>query len=262
MGRISLLILLVTPLITIGCSTPYVKQWQSQLWTLPNESDTGMQELGKLETHDLTFGLICTEFRQVGNPSNAIIGIGASCRNETEDTYQLGLNPIQVINASISIVKPLPLDQVMYKFYGGPLREALQIDRLTTPLQSYGDSLAENILTAVVNAYRSYEHGAIITEFHRKEALPYDLYYESFTPTSLPAGVSTQWIQYYPATTETITVILQGEAIEDGVTFGRPPPPPPTPAIAPPEQPREVGFVIAGFMAVTFVLVLVIVASN
>ena len=108
----------------------------------------------------------------------------------------------------------------MYKFYGGPLREALQIDRLTTPLQSYGDSLAENILTAVVNAYRSYEHGAIITEFHRKEALPYDLYYESFTPTSLPAGVSTQWIQYYPATTETITVMLQGEAIEDGVTFG------------------------------------------
>ena len=56
--------------------------------------------------------------------------------------------------------------------------------------------------------------------------------------------------------------MLQGEAIEDGVTFGRPPPPPPTPAIAPPEQPREVGFVIAGFMAVTFVLVLVIVAIN
>ena len=64
--------------------------------------------------------------------------------------------------------------------------------------------------------------------------------------------------------------MLQGEAIEDGVTFGRPPPPPPTPEIVPPERPREVGsaiagfekigFVIAGIMAVTFTLL--IVASN
>ena len=103
MGRISLLILLVTPLITIGCSTPYVKQWQSQLSTLPNESDTGMQELGKLETHDLTFGLICTEFRQVGNPSNAIIGIGASCRNDTEAHIRVRIEPDSGhVNASIS----------------------------------------------------------------------------------------------------------------------------------------------------------------
>ena len=226
MGRITLLILLLTPLMTSGCSTPYVRQWQSQLWTLPNEADNEMQELGKLETDDLTFGLICTEFRKVGNPSNAIIGIGASCRNETEDTYRLRLNPIQVIDASNSIVKPLPLDHVMYKFYGGKLRKAAQIDRLNEPLQSYGDSLAGDILTAVVSAYRTYEHGAIITEFHRKEALPYNLYYESFDPTSLPAGVSTQWTEYYPATTDTITVMLLDESIRDGVTFGRPPPPP------------------------------------
>ena len=226
MGRTALLLILLIPLISIGCSTPYVRQWQSNLWTLPNESDAAMHQLGALETRDLTFGLICTEFRQIGNLSNRIIGIGVSCRNDTEHTYELGLNPIQVINASNSIVKPLPLDHVMYKFYGGPLREALQIDRLTTPLQSYGDSLAESILTAVVNAYRSYEHGAIITEFHRKEALPYNLYYESFSPTSLPSGVSTQWIQYYPATTDTITVMLLGADIEDGIMFGRPPPPP------------------------------------
>ena len=258
MARITLLIFLFTSLITVGCSTSYVRQWQSQLWTLPDESDTEMQELGKLETDDLTFGLICTEFRQVGNSSNAIIGIGASCRNDSRDTYELGLNPILVVNASNSIVKPLPLDHVMYKFYDGTLREALQINRLTTPLQSYGDSLAENILSAVVNAYRSYEHGAIITEFHGKEALPYDLYYESFDPTSLPAGVSTQWIQYYPATTDTITVMLKGEVIEDGVTFGRPPPPPPppppSPSIAFLKQLRKIGFVIAGTMAVTFAI--------
>ncbi|MDE0300434.1 MAG: hypothetical protein OXN17_17485 [Candidatus Poribacteria bacterium] len=229
MTQITLLILLLTPLITTGCATPYARQWQSQLWTLPQESDVETEELGAIETEDLSFELICTGFRQVGNPSNAIIGIGTSCRNETEHTYDLGLNPIQVINASNSIVKPLPLDHVMYKFYGGTLREALQIERLNTPPPSHGDSIAENVLGAVVAAYRAYEHGAIISEFHRKEALPYDLFYESFAPTSLPSGVSAQWIQYYPATTETITVMLQGQGIEDGVIFRRPPPPPPTP---------------------------------
>lgn len=257
MAQITLLILLLTPLVTIGCSTPYARQWQSQLWTLPNEPDAEMKELGKLETGDLTFGLICTEFRQVGNPGNAIIGIGVSCRNDAGHTYELGLNPIQVINASNSIVKPLPLDHVMYKFYGGTLREALQIDRLTTPLQSYGDSLAENILSAVVNAYRSYEHGAIITEFHRKEALPYDLYYESFTPTSLPAGVSTQWIQYYPVTTDTISVMLQGEAIEDGVTFGCPPPPK-----LKSNEINETGILFALVMMVAFAVVVYVSVSD
>ena len=55
------------------------------------------------------------------------------------------------------------------------------------PFRATEIPLAENILTAVVNAYRSYEHGAIITEFHRKEALPYDLYYDSFD-SNFPAG--------------------------------------------------------------------------
>ena len=75
----------------------------------------------------------------------------------------------------------------MYKFYGGTLPRHCRLTDSLRPLQSYGDSLADNILTAVVNAYRSYEHGAIITEFHRKEALPYDLYYDSFD-SNFPAG--------------------------------------------------------------------------
>jgi len=259
MGRTTLLILLLSLLITTGCSTPYVRQWQSQLWTLPQESDVETKELGAIETEDLSFELICTEFRQVGNPSNAIIGIGASCRNETEHTYDLGLNPIQVINASNSIVKPLPLDHVMYKFYGGTLREALQIDRLNTPPPSHGDSLAENVLAAVIEGYRAYEHGAILSEFHRKETLPYRLYYESFTPTSLPSGVSTQWIQYYPAATETITVMLRGQGIEDGVIFGRPPPPP---SKLNSNGINETGIVFAIIMMVSFGVVIYVLESD
>ena len=242
----------IASLITTGCATPYARQWQSQLWTRPNESDTKLQELGKLETEGLTFGVICTEFRQVGNPSNAVIGIGVSCRNQTEGAFSLDLNPIQVINASNSIIKPLPLDHVMYKFYGGTLRELAQINRLSRPLEDYGDSLAESILVAVVNVYRSYENRAIITEFHRKEALPYDLYYDSFSPISLPAGVSTEWIEYYPATTDTITVMLQGESIGDGITFGRPPPPPPPP---PSRKSGGAGLVIPLFAAVAILMI-------
>jgi hypothetical protein len=226
MRWLALLALLLIALITTGCST---RQWQSRLWTLPNEPESERQELGQLERSGLTFGLICTEFREIGNPSNAVIGIGASCRNDAGDTYEVVSNPIQVIDASNSIMKPLSLDHVMYKFYGGALRDAAQLERLNLLSETalpYGDSLAENILAAVVDVYRASESNAIITEFHLKEALPYDLYYTSFTPTSLPPGVSLEWIGYYPSTTDTLTVMLIGENLENGVTFGRPPPVP------------------------------------
>ena len=119
----------------------------------------------------------------------------------------------------------------MYKFYGGGLREDAQIERLaesSKPLAAYGSSLVHNVLVAVIDVYREYEHGAIITEFRRKEALPYDLYYKRFTPTTLPTDVSTVWVTYYPIATDTVTVMLHGGTIEDGVTFRKPPPPPPT----------------------------------
>ena len=74
--------------------------------------------------------------------------------------------------------------------------------------------------------YRASEFNAIISDFHQKEALPYDLYYKSFAPTSLPPGVSLEWIEYYPSATDTLTVLLRGDNLENGVTFGRPPPVP------------------------------------
>ena len=216
----------MTIIATAGCSTPAVRQWQHQLWLTSDETANDTQDIGALETEDLTFGLACTEFRQVDNVGNRIFRIAVSCRNETNDTILLESNPIQVINAARSIVQPLSLDHVMYKLYGGMLRERAQLAQLNEPPVNYGDSLAENFLAAIVNAYRSAEHGAIITELHIKEALPYELHYKSFVPTSLPAGVSTHWIEYFPASTDTILVMLQGEGIEDAVTFESPPPAP------------------------------------
>ena len=220
-------LLLIAPM-AAGCSTPYVRQWQSQLWQVPNKLASTTPEYGRLEADDLNFGIICTEFRQVGNPDNRIIGIGVSCRNDAREPMSLPLNPIQVVDASKVLVKPLSLNHVMYKFYGGGLREDAQIERLaetSKPLAAYGSSFLENVLIGVIDAYREYERGAIITEFHRKEALPYDLYYKRFTPTTLPTDVSLVWVTYYPVPTNTITVMLHGGNVEDGVTFQDPPPP-------------------------------------
>ena len=237
--RIGGIILLLIPLVllTTGCATPYARTWQSQLWQVSEANDPEMAELGQLETAENTFSLICTEFRQVGNPRNALIGIGISCRNDTNDTLPIEYNPIQVIDAALTIMKPLPLDHVMYKLYGGHLREDAQLSRLAKRPLATRDSFVESVLVGVINAYRAYEHGAIITELHAKEALPYDLYYRSFTPTSLPPGVSTTWMAYYPAKTDTITVILQGLKVEEGVIFSKPPPP--TSNEAPPSASNE-----------------------
>ena len=226
MRWISLLTFLLIPLATAGCST---RQWHSRLWTLPNQTENERQEIGQLERSGLTYGLICTEFREIGNPSNAVIGIGAYCRNDTGITYEVASSPIQVVDASNSIIKPLSLDHVMYKFFGGALRDVAQISRLNRLSESslnYGDSIAENILAGIVDVYRASEFNAIISDFHRKEALPYDLYYKSFAPTSLPPGVSLEWIEYYPSATDTLIVLLRGDNLENGVTFGRPPPVP------------------------------------
>lgn len=231
MQKVGIIVLIMTALITAGCATPYVRQWESHLWQVPNETANETPEFGKLAVEDLNFGIICTEFRQVGNLNNRIIGIGVSCRNEASEPISLPLNPIQVVDASKVLIKPLSLNHVMYKFYGGGLREDAQIERLaesSKPLVASGSSIMENVLVGVINVYRAYERGAIVTEFHRKEALPYDLYYKRFSPTLLPADVSTVWVTYYPIATDTITVMLQGGNIEDGVIFEKPPPPPPT----------------------------------
>ena len=256
-GIILLLILLV--LLTTGCTTPYTRVWESQLWQVSETNNTEIAELGQLETVENIFSLICTEFRQVGNPSNTFIGISILCRNDTNETLTLQYNPIQVIDASLTVTKPLPLEHVMYNLYGGNLREGAQLARLietSTPLASSGGSLLNNVLVGVINAHRAYERGAIITELHKKEALPYDLYYRSFTPTSLPPGVSTEWTEYYPATTNTITVILQGLKVEEGVIFSKPPPPPPLPSVRLSEIPILPIFIIALIGSIMFVQIL------
>lgn len=221
MKRLTLLLL---PL--LACSTPYGRQWESRLWHTPTVKDGEILEVGELVTDELLISVFCTQFRQVLNPSNSVISIGVQCLNATDTTYPLEFNPVQVVSDSNLIVQPLPLDHVMYKFYGGNLRSAAQLSRISEPYADYTGTVVGDILTAVVNVYREYENQAIITEFARKEALPHDLYYRSFTPTSLPPGVAVQWIQYYPGTPSPIKVMIEGTTVESAVTFEKPRPAP------------------------------------
>ena len=108
MPKLGIIALFLIAPLTAGCGTPYVRQWESQLWQVPNETASTTPEFGKFEVEDLDFGIICTEFRQVGNPNNRIIGIGVSCRNDGRVAIPLPLNPIQVVDASKVLVNLSP----------------------------------------------------------------------------------------------------------------------------------------------------------
>ena len=260
MKGIGIAILLML-LMSIGCATPYARQWERQLWQDPEKS-TQTPEIGRLETETLAFDILVTKFRERRDQAQSFIGVSISSRNQTQDTILLSSNPIQVVDATNVLVKALPLDHVMYQLYGGNLRESAQQARLrelSQPIPSGTDNLSL-ALSAVVEAFRATERKGIITEMHIKEALSIDLYYHSFTPTSLPPGVTTVWTEYYPYTTDTMTVMLQGQRVEDGITFGPPPPPPPPPPtpIPIPLRPTEqitrtvIGLIIVAGAVVVF----------
>ena len=113
------LLLLLLPL--LACATPYARQWESRLWLTPTTTKADKPEIGTLGTDELAVAVVCTQFRQVLNPSNSVLAIGVQCRNTTDTTHVLDYNPIQVLSDSNLVVQPLPLDHVMYKFYGGDL---------------------------------------------------------------------------------------------------------------------------------------------
>ena len=218
-----LLALLIACMCCLSGCTRYVRTWQSNLWMVQAPINDTNPELGVLKHEPLIFHVICTRFRQVENWQNSMLAVTVSCRNAGTETYQLNANPIQVINAENALKHILTLDHVMYKLYGGHLRELAQVSRLGSPAPDYGDSLLGTILTSVTDAYRNYENAQIVFELHEKEALPYELYYKSFTPVSLPPGVATVWTDYFPLTTseDTISIMLQGDDITNAIAFDK-----------------------------------------
>ena len=239
MKKISLLSLFV--FLTIGCATSTSK-WQNILWHAQNSTNES-PEIGTLETEELEFNVIVTEFREVVyNPFTqfeqedpTFIAVSVTCRNQTGETLVLGLNPIQVIGPSQTLARELPLEHVMYKLYGGRLREATQLERLAELSEPVpvGSTFPGAVLSGIVAGLRAAESASIVGEMYQKEASQYQLYYHSFDSASLPGGVATSWTQYYPYTVGPIQVMLQGQKVEEGVIFALPPPPPRLPPSPP-----------------------------
>ena len=232
MKIISLLSLFV--LFGSGCAASKPK-WQNVLWHAENSANEN-PEIGTLETEKLKFNVIVTEFREVFyNPNTqferedpTFIAVSVTCRNQTGETLMLSSNPIQVIGPSRMLAKELPLEQVMYKLYGGRLREAVQLERLAELSEPVpvGSTFPGAILSGIVAGLRAAESASIVSEMYQKESSQYQLYYHSFDSVSLPGGVATSWTQYYPHTEGQIQVLLQGQKVEEGIIFALPPPPP------------------------------------
>ena len=91
---------------SIGCATPYARQWQPQLWQ-DSEKSTQMPEIGRLETQTLALGIIVTQFQERLGQAQPFIGVSVSSRNQTTDTIRMEFNPIQVVDATNVLVKLL-----------------------------------------------------------------------------------------------------------------------------------------------------------
>ncbi|MBI1926931.1 hypothetical protein HYR99_22140, partial [Candidatus Poribacteria bacterium] len=75
--------MLLMLLMSIGCATPYARQWQPQLWQ-DQEQSTETPKIGRLKTIDLDFDILVTRFWDPNvSLAESIIGVTISSRNQT-----------------------------------------------------------------------------------------------------------------------------------------------------------------------------------
>ncbi len=230
-GVREILLLALCAFLTAGCAA--APQWRQSLWHAENPTHES-PEIGALMEESLEFNAIVTEFRKVISNNQTdlededptLIAVSVSCRNRSKKTLILEDNPIQVVGPSQMLVQELPLEHVMYKLYGGKLRAVAQSGRLADLSEPVpvGSSVPDAIIAGIVEGFRQVERTSIGNEIYQKESAQYQLYYQSFAPVSLPPGVATSWTQYYPYTSGPIQVVLQGQTVEEGVSFALPPP--------------------------------------
>ncbi len=209
MKQLIAILILIT---TMGC----MKEWQMDLW-FP-ESSTDDQATGSLETDTERFDILVTEFRKIDANRPSFVGISITCKNTADETRVLGTSPIQAIDASKTLVQRLPSEHVIYTVYGGRVRERRQEDRLRN-LQDDYPNMSSPLLNVALGVAGITEAISIMDDMYAKESATYGLYYREFVPSSLPPGTNTTWTEYYPYTAPPITVILQGQKVEDGIAF-------------------------------------------
>ena len=230
-----------------GCAT--TPMFQRTLWEdTSNTTDT--PQIGRLETGETRFDIIATEIKR--QSASALLGVSFLCRNVSNHVVVLDDNPFQVIDPNDVIVKPLLPEHATFELTGSSAYR-FERARAAEDLMAIGSQPSDSPLEAAVRAF-AYGVGKthrdeIIRERHLQEALPYQFYYQSFSPITLQPGLAVTWTDYYPSTRGSITVFLREKSADMGITFKKPPPPPPTPPKPPPNKTVMFVWVAVGIMA-------------
>ncbi len=226
----------------VGCAPTTRSSWEPTAWHVQGSANN-VPGIGKLQDVQFDYYIIVTDLRKVVRSYDALQGLVATkhpkaliavavrCGNKSNGTLILDANPIQMIDASQTLAKKLIQEEVVFKLYGGRMREAsqlAQLEELNQPVRT-SSTFFGAILAGYIAAQRADAKAFIINEMYQKEYAAYDIFHQGFEPSSLPSGVSTDWVQYYHYTPGPIKIILQGQNVSDGLTFALPPAKKPTP---------------------------------
>ncbi len=227
---------MVMAAIVVGCAPTTRSSWEPTAWQVQGLGND-VPEVGTLKDGQFDYDIIVTDLRkvvkvydpvlelpEVTKHPKTLIAVVVRCQNKSNGTLILDADPVQMINASQTLGKKLTREEVIFKLYGGRMREASQLgmlEELKKPIRTsstfFGDILAANIA-----AQRADTRAFILDEMYQKEYTAYDIFHHSFEASSLPSGVSTDWVQYYHYSPGPIRIILQGQNVNDGLTFASP----------------------------------------
>ena len=241
--KLFIVFLMITlTLVVVGCASTTRSGWEPTAWHV-QEQNRNVPEIGTLQDEQFNYDVIVTDLRKVVETytydpiqgstfvtrhqrhPKTLIAVAVRCRNKSNGTLVLDTDPIQMIDASQTLTKKLTREEVIFKLYGGRMREASQLgmlEELNKPIRT-SPTFFGAVLAGYIAAQRADARAFIIDEMYQKEYTAYDIFHHSFEPSSLPSGIASDWVQYYHYTFGPIKIILQGQKAGEGLTFTSPP---------------------------------------
>ena len=190
--------------VVVGCAPVTRSNWEPTAWHV-QENKSSVPEIGTLQDEQFNYDIVVTDLRKVVKTEyvnqvspdvtkhpKTLIAVAVRCRNKSNGTLILDADPIQMIDASQTLAKKLIQEEVVFKLYGGRMRKASQLERLeelkkpVPPTSTFFGA----VLAGYVEALKADASALIINEMYQKEYAAYDIFHQSFEPSSLPGGVS------------------------------------------------------------------------
>ena len=231
---ISLMVILTA--VVVGCAPVTRSNWEPTAWHV-QENKSSVPEIGTLQDEQFNYDIVVTDLRKVVKTEyvnqvspdvtkhpKTLIAVAVRCRNKSSETLIVNTDPIQMIDTSKTLAKKLTREEVIFKLYGGRMRRTSQLEsleELKQPIRT-SSTFFGAVLAGYVEALKADASAFIINEMYQKEYAAFDIFHQSFEPSSLPSGVSTDWVQYYHYTPGPIHIILQGQNVHEGLTFELP----------------------------------------